>query len=301
MQSFHNHQHHRVARSWRLLSFQDSKPPIVLSPAATMAEHLPPVLYEHSKIGCTIKLPNSSSATDSDSSSATFTLSKASSTSSLPTSLPPLEALPITFPLPAEKRDEKPFRLLRHSIFTVYRRLFSLVIAANIIGLVFIDHRQRDNNSYIKVSLSIDWQNRTLLTLRSRLYRVLPLVICSLLSLCAKTISSISYVKSSLQLQRVRHSVFVESSPKCSNLGEFILVLQYAPRSGSFDSLYISPSTSKTAPFETFLFSFWPICFCYSLLQLSSLPTLPFAKRHTILSSAFIVSQDGCAAPSSGP
>jgi hypothetical protein len=44
---------------------------------------------------------------------------------------PPLQ---ITFPLPAEKIDQKPFRLLRHAIFTVYRRLFTIVAMANILA-----------------------------------------------------------------------------------------------------------------------------------------------------------------------
>jgi hypothetical protein len=61
---------------------------------------------------------------------------------------PPLQ---ITFPLPAEKIDQKPFRLLRHAIFTVYRRLFTIVAMANILGLILIDTRRRDLNSYIRV------------------------------------------------------------------------------------------------------------------------------------------------------
>ena len=102
--------------------------------------------------------------TSSNASSTTFATSKASSASSLfaikEKSLPLL----ITYPLPAEKLDEKKFRLLRHVVFTVYRRLFTLVIMANIIGLVFIDYRHRDFTSYIKVSLSITAPNCTLLT-----------------------------------------------------------------------------------------------------------------------------------------
>ena len=86
--------------------------------------------------------------------------SNATSTVSLPsevTSLAEKKSQPlfITYPLPAERVDDKPFRKLRHAIFTVYYRLFTLVIMANIIGLVFIDHRRRDNTSYIQVSSSV--------------------------------------------------------------------------------------------------------------------------------------------------
>jgi hypothetical protein len=77
-----------------------------------------------------------------------------SSTAALSTTLtidekdkPPLE---ITHFLPLEKLDQKPFRQLRHIIFTVYRRLFTVVILANIIGLIFLDIYPQDNNSYIK-------------------------------------------------------------------------------------------------------------------------------------------------------
>jgi hypothetical protein len=60
------------------------------------------------------------------------------------------KSLEITHFLPPEKPDQKPFRQLRHIIFTVYRRLFTVVILANIIALIFVDIRPRDNNSYIK-------------------------------------------------------------------------------------------------------------------------------------------------------
>ncbi|PMD45598.1 hypothetical protein L207DRAFT_257912 [Hyaloscypha variabilis F] len=89
--------------------------------------------------------------TSSNASSTTFATSKASSASSLSAIKEKSLPLLITYPLPAEKLDEKKFRLLRHVVFTVYRRLFTLVIMANIIGLVFIDYRHRDFTSYIKV------------------------------------------------------------------------------------------------------------------------------------------------------
>jgi hypothetical protein len=59
--------------------------------------------------------------------------------------------LQITHLLPPEKLDQKPSRQFRHVIFTVYRRLFTVVIMANVIGLFFIDVRHRDNISNIKV------------------------------------------------------------------------------------------------------------------------------------------------------
>ena len=63
----------------------------------------------------------------------------------------PSAPLVITYPLPPEKVDEKPFRFLRHVLFTVYRRLFTIVIMSNILGFIFIEARHRDLNSYIRV------------------------------------------------------------------------------------------------------------------------------------------------------
>jgi hypothetical protein len=60
---------------------------------------------------------------------------------------PPLQ---ITHLLPPEKLDQKAFRQLRHTAFTVYRRLFTVVILANIVGLVFLDIRPRSNDFYRK-------------------------------------------------------------------------------------------------------------------------------------------------------
>ncbi|KAE9375962.1 hypothetical protein N431DRAFT_437387 [Stipitochalara longipes BDJ] len=114
--------------------------PATLLESKAQAENM----IEHSV--CTPAISNASSATS--------TASKASSATSLTVSEEKSLPLLITYPLPAEKLDQKNFRLLRHAIFTVYRRLFTLVIMANIIGLIFIDYRHRDNNSYIKVSLN---------------------------------------------------------------------------------------------------------------------------------------------------
>jgi hypothetical protein len=82
--------------------------------------------------------------------------SSASRTESVPSQVTSIEEtktpLLITYPLPGEKVDKKPLSKFRYVIFTVYRRLFTLVVITNIIGLVFIDHRRRDNVSYIKAS-----------------------------------------------------------------------------------------------------------------------------------------------------
>jgi hypothetical protein len=58
--------------------------------------------------------------------------------------------LQIRHVLSPEKIDQKPFRQLRHVIFPVYRRLFTLVIAGNIIALVLIDLSPRDITFYFK-------------------------------------------------------------------------------------------------------------------------------------------------------
>jgi hypothetical protein len=79
------------------------------------------------------------------------TSSTATSASSLTIDEKDKSPLQITHLLPPENLDQKPFRQLRHVIFTVYRRLFTVVIMANILGLIFIDVRARDDNSYIKV------------------------------------------------------------------------------------------------------------------------------------------------------
>jgi hypothetical protein len=62
----------------------------------------------------------------------------------------PKSPLPITHFLPAEKLDQRAFRQLRHVIFTVYRRLFALVILANVLALVIIDIKPRDTKYYFK-------------------------------------------------------------------------------------------------------------------------------------------------------
>jgi NAD(P)H-flavin reductase/uncharacterized membrane protein YtjA (UPF0391 family) len=58
--------------------------------------------------------------------------------------------LQITHVLPPEKVDQRPFCQLRHVIFPVYRRLFTLVIIGNIITLIFIDLSPRDTTFYFR-------------------------------------------------------------------------------------------------------------------------------------------------------
>jgi hypothetical protein len=59
-------------------------------------------------------------------------------------------SLQITHVLPPEKVDQRPFCQLRHIIFPVYRRLFTLVIIGNIIALIFIDLSPRDTIFYFR-------------------------------------------------------------------------------------------------------------------------------------------------------
>lgn len=58
--------------------------------------------------------------------------------------------LPITHVLPPEKLDQRPFRQLRHAIFTVYRRLFTIVIIANVLALAIIEGKPRNTKYYFK-------------------------------------------------------------------------------------------------------------------------------------------------------
>ena len=172
--------------------------------------------------------------------------SNATSTVSLPSQITSLaeeksQPLLITYPLPAERVDNKPFRKLRHAIFTVYYRLFTLVIVANIIGLVFIDHRRRDNTSYIKVSSSVRLHTYSLLMRTPRLSR-LQLLVISLSPLpCVKTTLSTSSVRSSLQLPRAHHSGSAASWLKSLNSVASTQVLRSAPLHGSYASQSISP------------------------------------------------------------
>jgi len=249
VQSFHTHQPHRVAKSGKNFSLSTLAPriirsAIVMPPQATIAEPCTPIRIEptRTRTKSTIELLISTTPTSSNASSTTLVNSETSSTSSLPVSLPELVSFPldITYCLPAEKLDEKPFRLLRHAIFSVYRRLFCLVVIANLIGLVFIDYRRRDNNSYIRVSLSPIPKARSLLTIQLRLSRVLHLETCSWLLPCVKITLSISSMRSSPPPRRAHHSVSDEFLPKFSNLAGFTLVLPPAPLSGLFDSPYTS-------------------------------------------------------------
>jgi hypothetical protein len=128
----------------------------------------------------------------------------------------PAPPLLITYKLPAEKRVEKPYRKLRHGIFTVYRRLFTLVIIANILGLVFIDARHRDHASYIKVISSAASANLFVAVAMRQDY-----VINLLCEVFAATPKS-----ASLRLRRILTKVFefggVHSSAACCLTAWFV-------------------------------------------------------------------------------
>lgn len=95
--------------------------------------------------------PSSSYCTSPKTSLSSTTSTIATIYSSFPSAQETLEIpLQITHILPPDKIDQKPFRQLRHVIFTVYRRLFTIVVLANISALVLIDIRTRDTRYYFK-------------------------------------------------------------------------------------------------------------------------------------------------------
>ncbi|KUJ08113.1 uncharacterized protein LY89DRAFT_600331 [Mollisia scopiformis] len=108
---------------------------------------------DHKASTSTITTTTSSStdlATEKDHKSSTSTIvvtTTTCSSSDLELEKAPLQ---ITHVLPAEKLDQRPFRQLRHVIFTVYRRLFTFVIIANIVALIIVDIRPRDTKFYFK-------------------------------------------------------------------------------------------------------------------------------------------------------
>ncbi|KAJ4391009.1 hypothetical protein N0V93_004622 [Gnomoniopsis smithogilvyi] len=53
-------------------------------------------------------------------------------------------------PLPAEKKSSRPYRQARHVYFTVYRRLFAIILILNIIGLIVLETRPYDLEHYLR-------------------------------------------------------------------------------------------------------------------------------------------------------
>lgn len=53
-------------------------------------------------------------------------------------------------PLPAEKKSSRPYRQARHVYFTVYRRLFAIILTLNIIGLIVLETRPYDLERYLR-------------------------------------------------------------------------------------------------------------------------------------------------------
>lgn len=53
-------------------------------------------------------------------------------------------------PLPAEKKSSRPYRQARHVYFTVYRRLFTIVLVLNLIGLIVLETRPYDLERYLR-------------------------------------------------------------------------------------------------------------------------------------------------------
>lgn len=53
-------------------------------------------------------------------------------------------------PLPPEKKSSRPYRQLRHTYFTVYRRLFAIIIVFNIIGWLILETRPYELDRYLR-------------------------------------------------------------------------------------------------------------------------------------------------------
>lgn len=54
-------------------------------------------------------------------------------------------------PLPAENKSSRPYRQVRHVYFTVYHRLFAIVLTSNIIGLIVLETRPHELEQSLKV------------------------------------------------------------------------------------------------------------------------------------------------------
>ncbi|CZR56674.1 related to non-ribosomal peptide synthetase [Phialocephala subalpina] len=97
--------------------------------------------------GATEACTTEASSTSLDHQSSSDTLIASPPSTFHETEKPPLQ---ITHVLPPEKVDQRPFRQFRHVVFTVYRRLFTVVIIANIIALILIDISPQDTRFYFK-------------------------------------------------------------------------------------------------------------------------------------------------------
>lgn len=53
-------------------------------------------------------------------------------------------------PLPAENKSSRPYRQARHVYFTVYRRLFAIVLISNIVGLIILETRPYQLERYLR-------------------------------------------------------------------------------------------------------------------------------------------------------